>query len=1089
MVSRARESHLDELLDRAVDAVNTGQLDVAQQLADEVLALDGDNEDLEALLGGPPEAGGVLRRPTIMFCDLVGSTELSARHDPEEYRRIIGRYKDTCREIIERTYGGRIMAVKGDGLLALYGFPAAHEDDSRRAVSAGLELLAALRRLSAQTERAVGEPLSARVAVHRGLVYIDAREGDVYGLAVNVAARLHELAQPGQLVVSSAVLRLLADQFEVRAQTPQKVKGVDTPLASWRVVGARPGGRARTQASRRVGRDRELDALRRAWTDRASAVLISGEAGIGKSYLANVFASELAAAGASVLRMPGSSIHRAALHPFRELLEQRCEIGRDATSAERLRLLRLHLEEHRIDSEAVLAALAAVLRIDQASGYASAPADGRKLHDQVVAAIGQYLGASLGAPDVLLIAEDAHWFDETTRQLLTMIVAARHEGLRVLITSRDEHVLGVDVPAGPNVIAIAPLADDEGAALIESLDPDGVTSSFRGELLARGAGVPLYIEELVRAAVESARDTEGRGDDVATVDSPAGRAGIPEVLYEPLVARLDAIDGSGDTVAAAAAFGEAFDLDLLVDVLGRQVDEVRPVVVALVSGRVLDPLPGPGERYRFRHDLFREAAEELQPPSARERVHGRVADVIRQSAVDDTAVDWLALARHYEIARRAAEAVECYERSAEDARRIGALAMTQERLGHAIDLVVSLPAGEARTEREIQLRLGRAFLATSVEGNGSAVAAADYERCLELALAGSSSEEILLTLIPLWAYYASRADLARATEVIELLRQVVVTGREWFGNENSAGFGMLAWFGGRFADAHERLERSGAHFASAGVDRRVASRWFVPNDPTASISTHLGLARGVRGDPAGAADAFDTADTIAAERPFPQGPYSAAYNQTYRAWTLTHLGSFDEAAAHADEALRLAETHGFDFWILAATTQRLAVDVHRVWREGATDVDLAEHAARLAGLLGMWQLIDVRVLLPSIHTVVAMASGRSGELDQAGRHLDDAIALADETGAHFYDAEIQRVRALLDPDPSTAAATLEDAFGIARVQGASTFQLRIAHDLYRLDAARGGPLVDEAIGAVANGATCPEIEQMRALVVRDVSVG
>jgi len=1086
MSSRPGDGRLDELLDRAVDAVNTGQLDVAQQLAGEVLALDGDSADVGALLGGPPDSGGVLRRPTIMFCDLVGSTELSARHDPEKYRRIIGRYKETCREIIERTYGGRIMAVKGDGLLALYGFPVAHEDDTRRAVSAGLDLLAAMRRLSAQTEREVGERLSARIAVHRGLVYIDAREGDVYGLAVNVAARLQELAEPGSLVASSAVLRLVAEQFDVRAQRPHKVKGVDAPLASWRIVGARPGGRARVQGSTRVGRQRQLDALRRAWGDRAAAALLAGEAGIGKSYLINVFASEVAATGASVLRMAGTSIHTPALHPFRELLEQRCEIGRETPSAERLRLLRLHLEEHHLDTAALVPALAAVLRIDEMSGYISAAADGRKLQDQVVAAIGQYVRDSVDAPDVLLIAEDAHWYDETMVTLLATIVGARHEGMRVLITSREAHVAGVNAP----VITLEPLTDDEGGELIDSFDPDGVTSSFRAELLARGGGVPLYIEELVRAAVDSGRPADGAEDQRSTDDPSAGPTGIPEVLYEPLVARLDAIAGSSEIVAAAAAFGGAFDLDLLVDVLGPELGDIHPVVAALVSGRVFEALPGPGDRYRFRHDLFREAAEELQPPSARERVHGRVADVIRRSAVDETAVDWLGLARHYEIARRPGEAVDCYERSADDARRIGALAVTRERLGRAIGLVGSLPEGEASRSKEIQLLLARAFLAMSVEGNASAGAASDYERCLELALAGSSGDAVLLTLAPLWAYYTSRADLARATEVSELSRHVVLEGRQWFGNESWAGFGMLDWFSGRFADAQQRLEQSAASLSTHGVDRRVTSRWFVPNDPTASIHTHLGLARCIRGDPAGAAAAFDVADLIAAELPFPQGPYSAAYNQTYRAWALTHLGSFDEAAALADEALRLADTHGFQFWTLAATTQRLAVDVHRWWREGCVDDrEMAMPGAQLGGLLAMWKMIEVRILLPSIHTTVAMASGRTSDPEGAGRQLSDALALAEHTGARFYDAEIRRVRASLEPDPSNAASILEEAYGVARGQGATLFQLRIAHDLYRLDAARGGPLVDEALSGMAKGATCPELEQVRALARRDVSVG
>lgn len=1046
MPTTAAGGQLEALLDRAVDAVNSGQLDVARQLADEVRALDGDTGDVETLLGGGADAG-VLRRPTMMFCDLVGSTELSSRHDPERYRRIIGRYKETCREIIERSYGGRIMTVKGDGILALFGFPVAREDDARRAVDAGLDLLEAMRRLSARAEHEVGEPLSARVAVHRGLVYIDPAENDVYGLAVNVAARLHELAEPGTLVTSQPVLRVLADRFEVRTQTPQKVKGVDEPLASWRILGERRGDPAQRHGRARVGRTAELDRLRRAWRD-VEPVLISGEAGIGKSHLASLFAAEIATTGAAVLRVSGSSIHAAPLHPFRELLEQRCGIGRGSTGDDRLELLRTHLDDVRVDATLV-PALAALLRVDPTAGYLRPPADGRKLHDEVTSAVVEYVVSST-PHDALLLAEDAQWYDEATLEVIIRIVATRSPGLRLVLTSRLDAAPGVEA-AG---VALSALDAEESGALIDALDRDGVTAAFRAELLVRGAGIPLYLGELVRAATEarSADADERLGDHGRTP------TGIPEVLYEPLVARLDAIEGAGEIVAAAAAFGGVFDLDLLADVVAAAPDDVRPVVAALVASGTFEPVSGTADCYRFHHDLIREAAEELQPPSARQLLHGRVADVVRRAAADDTAVDWLALARHYEIGQRLTDALDCYERAADDARRIGALAVTTARLDRAIELVRSLADEQARTSREIELRLGRAFLAVSIEGNASAAAVTDYERCLELALGSASSEELLRTLIPLWAYYAARGELARAGELTVVLERVVVDGREWFRSENTAAFGMLDWFGGRFIDARRRLEESAAAVSSHAADQRVAARWFVPNDPTASIHTHLGLARLVHGDAAGATEAFDAADRVAAELPFPQGAYSAAYNSTYRSWALTHLGAFDEAVVAAERAGRLGEEHGFDFWVIAASTQRLVNDVHRAWDEPASDpTELAALAVQLDGFVVMWKLIDVQVLLPSILTAVALAHGGAGATDTAHERLDEAEALAERTGVRFYDAGIRRAAALLESDPVRAALILGEADAVARSQGAAMFRFRIAADLSRLraDAAVG----------------------------------
>ena len=1085
MAAEHGDGQLDALLDRAVDAVNSGRLDDARRLAHEARALDHDNADVDDLLTGPPESGGVLRRPTIMFCDLVGSTALSSRHDPEVYRRIVGRYKETCREILERTYGGRIMAVKGDGVLALFGYPVAHEDDAGRAVCAGLELLDAIRALSVRAEREVGEPLSARVGVHRGLSYIDAREGDVYGLAVNVAARLHELAEPGTLIVSAAVVRVLADQFDVRTQSPQKVKGVDEPLTSWRVLGERAGGPERTGSAARVGRERELERLRQAWHDGDPAVAITGEAGIGKSFLSDVFASEIAVTGALVLRMPGSSIHTTGLHPFRTLLERRCEIGRGVTSADRLQLLRRHLADQHVD-DALLPALAAVLQIAPAAGYVEAAADGRKLQDELVTAMASYLLAVVAGHDALLIAEDVHWYDEASLALVAALVEERRRGLRVLITSRAQQVPGVRATA----IELSALADDECMALIDQLDPDGVTTAYRAELLTRGAGIPLYVEELVRAGVIAAGADERGAGELLTGASAPGPAGIPEVLYEPLVARLDAIAGSADVASAAAAFGDRFDLDLLAEVLGASPDDLRPVVVALADARILEPTAGNGERYRFRHDLIRQAAEELQPPSTRGEMHGRVADVLRRHAVDESSVDWLTLARHYDLARRRLDALDCYEHAADDARRIGAVALTRQRLEQAIELVDAVPAGAGRSSREISLRLARAFLTVSVEGNASVSATADYERCLELALGGSSDDEVLRSLIPLWSYYASRADLRRATEVAELLRTVLHDRSELFLIENRASFGVLDWFAGHFVEADLCMRAAAADVEGRSGQSPLVGRWFLPNDPTASIYTHLGLSSFVRGDWSVATDAFSIAEAVAAELPFPQGPYSLAYNHTYRSWALTHLGAFDEARADADAALALAERHGFDFWTMAGTTQLLAVDVHQACREDSIDEDqLRAAAAGLEGLIDVWKLIDVRVLLPSILAVAAMASGKLGDVETAVRQLDEATEVATGGGPGFYDAEILRVRAMFEPDPAAAARRLLEAFAVAGAQGATVFQLRIAADLYVLDPAQGAPRLDEVLAGLPPTADHPELQRARRLRRTDVRVG
>ena len=295
---------VESLLDRAVRAVNDGDMQTARRLADEVLAGDAGNAEAADLLAADRFGPGQLRRLTIMFCDLVDSTPLSGRLEPETYRWAVGQFKRVCHDAVAR-HGGHVARVTGDGLLVFFGHPAAHEDDARRAVRAGLDVTAAVRRLSDQVAREIGESLSVRVAVHRGLLYLDVDEGEIYGLAANVTARLQQLAAPGTVVISREILRVVRDDVETVAQRPEKVKGLDEPLASWRVVGesGRPAGRRRTPL---VGRADELARLDRLWRERPAAVLVRGESGIGKSRLVAELVHRAVAGGATRVELAGA---------------------------------------------------------------------------------------------------------------------------------------------------------------------------------------------------------------------------------------------------------------------------------------------------------------------------------------------------------------------------------------------------------------------------------------------------------------------------------------------------------------------------------------------------------------------------------------------------------------------------------------------------------------------------------------------------------------------------------------------------------------------------------------------------------------
>jgi class 3 adenylate cyclase len=1060
-------SEIDLLLDRAVEAINRGQHDVAHRLAREVLSTGG-NQDAETILASRPHHSGELRRPTIMFCDLVGSTALSTRHEPEVYREVIGRYKSACRKIIEQAYGGQIVSIKGDGLLALFGYPAAHEDDARRAVLAALDIADAMHELSAQTERELGEMVSTRVGLHRGLVYIDHDEGEVYGLAANLAARIHELAEPGTIVVSATVAALLGERFDAVQHEPRKVKGIDAPVVTWEVRGERQTPAFRGHGRKLTARGPQLEALRAAWRARPGAVLLSGETGIGKSYLAGAFAREIAQTGARVFAVQGSAMHVSMpLHPIRVLLEQRCRIGRRVGVDDRLGLLRRHLTAERLDNEVLLPSLAEVLGLDPVAGYDRLESDGRKRRQQVMAAVSDYLLSAVEGEDVLLVVEDAQWLDEATAELLATVIARRPDRLLVVITSR--------LPAPPpgcaaSVLAVEPIGQDAALELIDALDPEGITVPFRAEILARGDGVPLYIEELVRAAVDAALSVDSGSESRSS--GPA--SSVPDVLYQPLLARLDSIPGATEVAGAAAVIGLVFERHLLEELLG---GEHGAVLDALIDDGVIERVDD--ERFGFRHDLLRGVAYDLHPPSARRELHGRVADELERRYADTGVADAPALARHYELAGRPQQAIGWYERSADEARRLGALTETTATLTQAIALIDRLPESSARVSREVGLRLARAFVAVSTEGNASTGAAADYARCLELTLGDCSADDVGRALVPMWGYYATRGDLAHAYEVSAALRTVIADSDEWTTVENDASFAMLDWFSGRFAAARPPLEHSVGASRPRGPDDRS---WYLPNDPQTAIETHLGLARFATGDVRGAQLAFAGSAQSAQLLPYPQGPYSQAYNQAYSSWAAMHLGDFDTAATTIAATLSLADTHGFDFWTIAASTQQVATEVYRSWWDGGGDAGrFAGWAAQLGALAGLWRMVGVVLFLPSVLATKALAHLGAGQHEECAATLAEADRLVEQTGAHFCDAEMMRVRALAAGEPDDSLRLLDAATAIAADQGMVPFELRIALDRHGLDPAGGARAIECALAKFADGGLCPLLDRARRL--------
>lgn len=1059
---------IDELLDRAVVAINSGDRAAATALAGEVLAIDGANTDAEDLLAAPGDTGE-MRRLTIVFIDVVESTQLSTRLGPESYRVLVGKYRELVTRTTER-YEGHIASTKGDGILAVFGHPVAHENDVHRAVRAGLDITGEVHRLSEQALRRFGVGIDLRVGVHRGLVYLDVAQDDVYGLGANLAARVCSLAPPGSVVVSDVVESLIGDAFDMECREPASVKGIAEPVAHWRVVGERAKA-SRINRGPLIGRDREFARLEKTWARAQSGnlttpgVVFRGEAGIGKSRLVGA-ATELAERnGDVVLELNGSPFHTdVGLHPLRALIENRCGIDRSTDAEDRLRMLAAEIRSVGLDPADMVPFLARVVSVPADRGYRSVVAEGPALHQMIVSAVGDYLVACGGDKAALLVAEDVHWFDPSSLEVLGTVLRGATGRLMVVVAGRAAGWLPTDWPV--KVFDLMPLTDEQTDALTEALGP-GMTAEQQAAVRARCDGIPFYIEQItaeLRAAGEP------------------GEAGVPEALYEPLFARLRASAHAVPVVRAAAIIGRQGDLIELQEVLDLTAADIDDAIDELENAQVIEPLGVDG--WRFRHELLREVAAEFTPPSVARRLHARVADTIVKR--DGGEADWPLVASHYEQGERFADAVSAYRAAAAQARRRGALTEARAHLGKALDQLADMLAGTERDRLECGLRLERGHLAGMVDGYQRPSAAGDFERCVQLLGAHPRDDQLLGALTAIISYHSVRSDVHAVAQVTELLRGGASEQRPWLSYIVESNSAWVAFGRGDLESTHRHLAAWEAMLTGEG-ERYADTIEFIGVDgfvDLAAVWTFICL---LTGNFVGADDAL-----ARAERRIEQiGPDRRLMNTCHvnsvKFWVQFERGDIRGAAQLARDVHQLAASHGIDTIRLSAATQRAAADALLAAHgdDSARD-ELPARIAQLTKLLDLWRRIGLEVFRPLFDGVVARLLLIAGDPDRARAWLDTSLEVTAGTGQLSYQAEILRSRAHTAADADQRHQELAAARDLARRQGFTLFELRAALDDFELcgQSARD-VLVDVVCRMPAQGGA-PELARAQQLLAERV---
>jgi class 3 adenylate cyclase/predicted ATPase len=1037
------------------------------------------------------------RQLTVLFCDLVGSTQLSGQLDPEDLRAVVRAYQEAAATVIQQ-YAGHIAQYLGDGLLVYFGFPTAHEDDARRAVHAGLGIVEAIAALNTRLMGQYAVQLAVRLGIHTGPVVVGVMGGGgrhehlALGETPNIAARLQDLAPANAVVISAVTARLVRGAFAFEDGGTHTLRGIAEPMTITRVRGllATPSPDEEfvtPTVAVLVGREEEGGLLRRRW-DQSQAglgqvVFVSGEAGIGKSALVERLRAQVRAEGLPRIAFRCSPYHTAsALYPVITCLERLWHFVPDDGPATRLNKLEAGLRPFDLPLAEVVPLFAELLAVPlPAERYAPLTASPQQQKQQTLDTLVAWLAAQAERQPVLAVWEDLHWADPTTLEILELVIEqAPTVPMLHVLTSRPEFRPPWPPRSHLTSLVLNRLEHLQVAALItQRVGGKALPAEVVQHIVTKTDGVPLYVEELTKMLLASPllREESGRH---YVLTGPLRTVAIPDTLQDALMARLDQLPAAKEVAQRAAVLGRAFTYDLVRSIARQDEDTLQAGLAQLVAAELLYQRGRPPQaRYVFKHALIQDAAYASLLKSTRQQVHQRIAQVLEAQFPEMVATQPELLAHHLTEAGHATQAVGYWQRAGE---RAVARSSNLEAISHlkaGLAVLQTIPETTERIQQELllQVTLGPALMNT--KGFAAPEAEHAYARARELCQRAGETPQLFSVLRGLWQFYNGRGAYQTARELGEQCLQLAQQGDD----------------SSRRLEAHHALWTTNLLMGELPLSRTHLEQGLTLYDPQQhrALAVLHGHDPGVccwggaavvlwlLGYPDQALRHQHAADTLAHELAHPP---SLAFMRMLVAIAQQLRRDTDAAHEQAEALIALATEQGFALFRAIGGILRSGTRAAPGQRGEQIDQIRRDLAAVRETGSAVWE--------PYFLGLLADAYAQAGQVEAGLAALDEALTATQATGQRMAEAELYRRRASLllrqpGTSPTEVETCLQRALDVARRQEAKSLELRAAMSLGRLWHRQGkrkeahGLLV-EVYGWFTEGFDTADLQEAKALL-------